>query len=100
MKFPFGGLYEYAKNSKTVISFLVIFFFSSTATQVFKDLCLQRTCIPWDNEKFRVQLSRSFSKLSQTLSTLLAEHLDLPYDPDECLLEFQDLSRINHKVHA
>ena len=34
MKFPFGGPYEYAKNNKTVISFLVRFFFSSTATQV------------------------------------------------------------------
>ena len=73
IKFPFGGQYEYAKTNKTAISSLVRLLFFIHRHASFKHICLQP--VPWDDEKFRVQISRSFSKLSQTSSTLQAEHL-------------------------
>ena len=73
IKFPFCGQYEYAKTNKTAISSLVRLFFLIHRHASFKDICLQ--LLPWDVEKFRVQISRSFSKLSQSSSTLQAEHL-------------------------
>ena len=72
IKFPFGGQYEYAKTNKTAISSLVRLFFFIHRRASFKRICLQP--VPLDDEKFRVQISKSFSKLSQTSSTLQAEH--------------------------